>query len=106
VVTDAFRPDDALPGGIEAFRTGRAAEVVYWIPAHRALVAGDALLGDGEGGVRLCPRSWLPQGTTHATLAETLRPVLELPVERVLVSHGEPVLENGRRAIAAALTVE
>ena len=106
VVTDPFRPDDALPGGIEPFRTGRAAEVVYWIPPHRALVAGDALLGDGDGGVRLCPQSWLPQGTTHATLAETLRPVLELPVERVLVSHGEPVLENGGRALAAALAVE
>jgi glyoxylase-like metal-dependent hydrolase (beta-lactamase superfamily II) len=106
VVTDPFGPDDALPGGIEAFRTGRAAELVYWIPQHRALVAGDALLGDSEGGVRLCPESWLPQGTTHATLAQTLRPVLELPVEHVLVSHGEPVLGNGRRALAAALAVE
>lgn len=106
VVTDPFGLEDALPGGIEAFRTGRAAEVVYWISQHRALVAGDVLLGDGEGGVRLCPQSWLPQRTTHATLVETLRPVLELPVERVLVSHGEPVLDDGRRALTAALAVE
>jgi len=106
VVTDPFGPDDPLPGGIEAFRTGRAAEVVYWIPAHGALVVGDALLGDGKGGARLCPESWLPQGTTHATLAATLLPVLELPIERLLVSHGEPVLERGRHAIAAALAVE
>jgi hypothetical protein len=29
--------------------------------------------------------------------------VLELPVELVLVSHGEPVLANGRAAVARAL---
>jgi len=36
-------------------------------------------------------------------LREALAPLLELPVDRVLVSHGEPVLENGREAIARAL---
>ena len=39
----------------------------------------------------------------QAELRESLRPLLDLPVELVLVSHGEPVLENGREAIAAAL---
>jgi hypothetical protein len=29
--------------------------------------------------------------------------LLDLPIERVLVSHGEPVLSDGRRHIAAAL---
>ena len=106
IVTDAYRPDDDLPGGIGAFRTGRGAEVVFWLPEHRALVPGDVLLGDGEGGVRLCPRSWLPSGVTHATLADTLRPLLGLPVERVLVSHGEVVRSAGHRALAAALDVE
>jgi glyoxylase-like metal-dependent hydrolase (beta-lactamase superfamily II) len=105
-VTDPFRPDDALPGGVQAFPTARAAEVVYWIPEHRALVPGDALLGDGEGGVKMCPRSWLPERVDLGTLAESLRPLLDLPVERVLVSHGEPVLENGRSALARALVVK
>ena len=105
-VTDLFRPGDELPGGIAALPTARAAEVVFWIPQHRALVPGDVLLGDGEGGVRMCPESWLPEGTGHATLAASLRPLLELPVERVLVSHGEPVLTGGRDALAAALAVE
>ena len=104
IVTDAFRPGDPLPGGIEAHRTARATEVIYWIPEHRALVPGDVLLGDGRGGVRLCPESWLPSGTGHAQLAESLRPLLDLPVERVLLSHGEPVLEEGRDALAAPLT--
>ncbi len=93
-----FRPGETLPGGIEAFRSARRTEVVFWIPAHQALVPGDVLLGDGAGGVRMCPESWLPEKTGHRELAESLRPLLELPVRRILVSHGEPVLENGRDA--------
>jgi glyoxylase-like metal-dependent hydrolase (beta-lactamase superfamily II) len=103
-VTDPFGEGDALPGGVEAFPTVRAAEVVYWLPDHRTLVPGDVLLGDGSGGIRLCPRSWLPQGRTQAQLAESLRPLLELPVDRVLLSHGQPVLSDARGALAAALT--
>jgi hypothetical protein len=104
-VSDPFRPGDALPGGIQAFASGRRNEVLYWLPAHRTLVPGDVILGSDEGGVRLCPESWLPKGTTRATLAKGLEPLLALDVERILVSHGEPVLEGGRAAIAAALAV-
>ena len=98
-VTDAFRAGDELPGGIRAFQTARAAEVVYWLPGQRTLAVGDVLLGSP---LRLCPESWL--GTqTHDDLRESLRPVRELPVERVLVSHGDPVLSDGRAALEAAL---
>lgn len=106
VVTDAYRPGDPLPAGIEAVPSGRAAEVLFWLPDHRSLVAGDALIGSEGGGVRLCPASWLPAGTTPADLARALRPLLDLPVERLLLSHGEPVLEGAREALAAALRVE
>lgn len=102
-VTNAFVVGDELPGGIRAFDANRRDEVVYWIPEHRTLVTGDVLLGDRDGGVRLCPDSWLPNGVTPAAFRASLRPLLELPVERVLVSHGEPVLENGRDALARAL---
>lgn len=102
-VTDAFRPGDPLPAGIQALASGRSNEVVYWLPEHRALVTGDVILGDDEQGVRLCPESWLPAGTGHAELRRALRPLLELDVERVLVSHGEPVLERGGEALRAIL---
>ena len=61
------------------------------------------LLGDGDGGLRLCPPTWLPEKSSVAKVAESLRPLLELPVERVLVSHGEPVLDNASAALATAL---
>jgi hypothetical protein len=38
-----------------------------------------------------------------ADLATRLRPLLDLPIESVLVSHGEPVLTDGRAALADAL---
>jgi glyoxylase-like metal-dependent hydrolase (beta-lactamase superfamily II) len=102
-VTETFRPGDPLPGGIEALGTARRTEVVYWVPTYRTLVPGDVLLGDGSGGVRMCPESWLPERVGHAELAASLRPLLELPVDRVLVSHGEPVLRRARAALASAL---
>jgi hypothetical protein len=104
-VTNAFRAGDDLPGGIQAFQTARAAEVVYWLPQHASVVAGDVLLGAGakpratSAALRLCPERWLGKGT-HDDLRESLRPLLELPVERILVSHGEPVLRDGKRALA------
>ena len=107
-VTDPLRAGDELPGGIRAFQTARSAEVVYWLPDHRALVVGDVLLGAGakprptSDPLRLCPERWLGK-RTHDDLRRTLRPLLDLPVERVLVSHGTPILSGGKRALAAAL---
>jgi hypothetical protein len=98
-VTDVFRAGDELPAGIRAFRTARAAEVVYWLPEQRALAIGDVLLGSP---LRLCPAGWLGR-QTHDELRESLRPLLDLPVERVLVSHGEPVLDGGHAALSEVL---
>jgi glyoxylase-like metal-dependent hydrolase (beta-lactamase superfamily II) len=106
VPTAVFRPGDALPGGVEALATGRSTEVVYWIPVHRALVPGDVLLGAEGGGLRLCPPSWLPASVTHAKLREALTPLLDLPVQQVLVSHGEPVTFEARARLSEALTGE
>jgi glyoxylase-like metal-dependent hydrolase (beta-lactamase superfamily II) len=109
-VTDVAAPDAALPAGIQVLQTPRASEVVYWLPEQRAVVVGDVLLGAGakpratDDPLRLCPERWLGKGT-HADLRESLRPLLELPVERVLVSHGQPVLEDAQRELARVLAV-
>jgi glyoxylase-like metal-dependent hydrolase (beta-lactamase superfamily II) len=102
-VTNTFRPGEPLPGGAEGLATARGTEVVYWLPEHRALVADDVILGADEGRLRLCPESRLPENTGHAELRDSLAPLLKLPVERVVVSHGEPVLADGRDALAQAL---
>ena len=102
-VDETFGDGDRLPGGIEVKPTVHRAEELFWIPAHRALVAGDVLLGTGAGGIRVCPDSWLVPGVTGSMLRDALQPLLDLPVELVLVAHGEPVLRGGRDALAAAL---
>ncbi|MHB8532086.1 MAG: hypothetical protein ACYDC2_05145 [Solirubrobacteraceae bacterium] len=95
---------NAVPPGVVPKPLRGAGETLYWLAAAHTLVAGDRLLGDGHGGLRLCPESWL-QGVAvdRRGLARLMRPLLELPVERVLVSHGEPVLHDGRAALAHAI---
>jgi hypothetical protein len=81
-----------------------AGETMVWLAERRALVPGDRLLGDGRGGLRMCPDSWMRYlGLDQAGLAESLRPLLDLPVEAVVVSHGDPVLRDGRAKIAQAI---
>jgi glyoxylase-like metal-dependent hydrolase (beta-lactamase superfamily II) len=107
-VSHPFTADDPLPGGIEAFPTARPGEVVYWLPRQRAVAVGDVLLGAGAkprdtgAPLRLCPERWLGKAT-HDDLRESLAPLLDLPVARVLISHGKPVLRGGARALADAL---
>jgi glyoxylase-like metal-dependent hydrolase (beta-lactamase superfamily II) len=67
-----------------------------WIAEHRTLVFADALTApQGELLVWDCPA--LEQRALPA-----LRDLLELPFERVIVSHGDPV--HDRAAFERALT--
>jgi glyoxylase-like metal-dependent hydrolase (beta-lactamase superfamily II) len=102
-VTDVFRADEPLPAGLVAIESRPRSEVLLWEPRSRALIVGDALLGDGERGEGLhtCPASWLPESTDLADLRQSLRPLLDLPVELILPSHGAPVLANADRELAA-----
>lgn len=88
-----------VPDGIDEHPFPEAEESVFWLPQHATLIAGDVLNGDGKGG-------FVVFGGDEATttyLRTALPALLELPVERILVSHGEPVLENGLAALEAAL---
>jgi hypothetical protein len=105
-VTQRYGATDTVPSGVETIRIEAAGETMVWLPKPRALVPGDRILGDDAGGLRLCPQSWLGylrNGMTRAQLAEQLRPLLDLPIELVLVSHGEPVLDRGAEALARAI---
>lgn len=102
-VTHLYGDGDTLPAGIVGRATVHRAEGLLWIPEHRALAAGDILLGTREGGVRVCPDSWLRPGVTPEQLREGLRPLLDLPVELLLLAHGTPVRHDARAALEQAL---
>lgn len=93
-----------LPAGVESIVLRGAGETMFWLPEHRTLVAGDRILGAPGGGLRLCPESWLRWvRVDREGLRTVLAPVLELPVQRVLVSHGGPVLDDGGAALRECL---
>lgn len=102
-VTDVFRAGDPLPAGLVAIESRPRSEVMLWEPRSRALIAGDALLGDGERGEGLhtCPASWLPESTDLADLRRSLHPLLDLPIELILPSHGAPVLTGAGEQLAS-----
>jgi hypothetical protein len=107
-IVAADAAEATLPGGIAPYQTARAAEAVYWLPDHRAVAVGDVLLGAGakpratDEPLRLCPERWLGK-PSHEDLRASLRPLLDLPVEHVLVSHGRPVVGNGKRELERVL---
>ena len=105
-LTKRYDASSTEPDGVETIEIPGAAETMVWIEEHRALVPGDRILGDRPPGLRMCPESWLRylDGYTREDLRRALRErLLELPVEMVLVSHGEPVLRDGRRELERAL---
>ncbi|MDQ2967701.1 MAG: hypothetical protein M3R37_05200 [Actinomycetota bacterium] len=104
-LTRRYDAPTALPESVEALEIQGAGETIFWIPEHGALVPGDRILGDRPPGLRMCPESWLRHlgGYTQKNLRAGLQPLLDLPVEMVLVSHGEPVLRNGHAELVRAL---
>jgi len=89
-VTRTFAGRDVLPGGVEAIAMHHMREAAFWIPAHRALVFGDSLLGY-EDGVALCPESWLKEGETQSEQRASVERALDAKKPRLLLlTHGGP----------------
>jgi hypothetical protein len=106
----AFEPGDALPGGVSAHRIGkpRRQETPLLLPSHRALVFGDAVAEVG-GELRVWSDRRVDADVSrfyHERFNPTLEALLGLDFDRVLVTHGQPVLAGGREALEAALQAE
>ena len=91
--------------GIRAhsFGSPRRAELPFELPSHRALAFGDVVVETGGGALRVWAWGSAKQPWWDERFIPTLRPLTELDVERVLVTHGEPVLRGGAMAVTAAL---
>ncbi len=80
------RPGDELPGGLLALSDGRGGvETPVYLPEQRAIVFADGMTAPG-GVLRVWHSPALEKWGLPA-----LRGMLDLPLEHVLVSHGEPV---------------
>ncbi len=87
--------------GVLAVDAARKDEVALWLEGARAVVLGDAVLGDQHGGLRISP--WYKDDEVRERTRLALLPLLDLPIAIVLPSHGNPVLEGGREALEKAL---
>ena len=92
---------DEVPAGVEVFLPdgNEEGQAFFFIREHRTLVTGDMFSGTGgRFHVYISPEEPNPE----AFLAWLPR-LLELPIERVLIAHGEPVLSDGVARIREAL---
>jgi glyoxylase-like metal-dependent hydrolase (beta-lactamase superfamily II) len=81
-----YSPGDRLPFGADVFRGHKPNDTVLWLEAQRAVISGDTLVDFGDG-LEINER-WLRPGVTREEVAAGLRPLLALPVEHVLATHG------------------
>ena len=95
-----YAAGDRLDVGVEAFPGQKPNDMVLWVESHRAVIVGDTLPDFGDG-LHINPR-WLDPDMTREQVVEGLRPLLDLPVEHVLATHGGPY---DRDALERALSL-
>jgi hypothetical protein len=96
-----------LPAGVTAHRIGkpRRHEMPLHVPSHGALVFGDAVAEmDGRLVVWATDRvDAKVERFYRERFNPTLEPLLELDFDSVFVTHGQPLLDGGKKALKDAL---
>jgi hypothetical protein len=92
----------SLPAGVEEIAVEGADErqVAYFIRPHAALVVAEIFAVDIHGELLVCASPGLERAEE---LEASLDRVMELPIERLVVSHGEPVLADAKARMREAL---
>jgi hypothetical protein len=100
----AFRFGDELPGGVVACEVDSISpdEGALHIPAHAALVCADGVIRmDADGPLQFVPDALMDDPEeTKAGLRAAYASLLDLDFDRLLLAHGRPILDGGKRALA------
>jgi glyoxylase-like metal-dependent hydrolase (beta-lactamase superfamily II) len=101
----AVRPLAEAPAGVEAFAIGRPrrTETPLWLPSHRAVAVGDAVVTTPTGELRMwCQEPVTPQRAAFYAqrFAPTLQPLIDRRPLHVLTTHGEPQLDDASNVLA------
>jgi hypothetical protein len=96
-----------LPAGITAHAIGkpRRHEMPFHLPSHKALAFGDAV-AQVDGKLVVWATATVDDKVERfhrERFNPTLEPLLELDFDRVLVTHGTPVMKDGRKRLRSAL---
>jgi glyoxylase-like metal-dependent hydrolase (beta-lactamase superfamily II) len=89
---------DQLPRGVEAIELdGEPQQVVFFIRDHATLVTGDVLSGTG-GKLHVFVDEADPE-----RLLPSLAALADLPIEQVIIPHGDRIASDGAARIRAAV---
>jgi hypothetical protein len=108
---EVLEPGGDGPAGVRAFAIGRPVrgERPLWLPSHRAIAFGDAVVTTPSGDLRV----WAQQRPDerrvrwyHDRFNPTLEPLVALRPQRILTTHGAPVVAGGSAALRGALAGE
>ena len=89
---------DEIPHGVEAIELdGEPDQVVFFIREHATLVSGDVLSGTG-GRLHI-----FVDAADPLRLLPALDALADLPIEQVIIPHGELILSDGAARLRAAV---
>jgi len=94
-----FAAGDRLDVGVDVLPGQKPNDTVLWVASHGAVVAGDTLVDFGNG-LEINQR-WLDDEMPRERVVAGLSPLLDLPVEHMLATHGVPY---DRATLERALT--
>jgi len=94
-----FAAGDRLDVGVDVLPGQKPNDTVLWVGSHGAVVAGDTLVDFGNG-LEINQR-WLDDEMPRERVVAGLSPLLDLPVEHMLATHGVPY---DRATLERALT--
>ena len=108
---DAAIGEAPLPAGLESIAIAglspgeRAVVLAPW----RAAYFADAVIGAGDGKLRVAPPTWAPKtdearAAYDASFRSSLRAVVALDPAIAIPSHGAPALSHGRAVLEDALS--
>jgi hypothetical protein len=104
-------PGTPGPAGVVAHAIGRPrrGETPLWLPSHDAVAFGDAVVTTPEGELRMWCQEDLDdrrRAFYRDRFAPTLQPLADRAPQRVLTTHGAPILRDGADALRAAAAAE
>ncbi|HKY59971.1 MAG TPA: hypothetical protein VJP59_03075 [Gemmatimonadota bacterium] len=106
VTAEPFEHGEVLAGGIEALAVPGFTpdETALHVPAAGGgLAFADVLIRDGRGPLGYAPDGWYGDDPepAKARVVEAARALLALDFRHLLLTHGEPIVEDGKEALKA-----
>lgn len=92
---------DELPAGVEAIRpSGDPNQALFFLPEFRTLFTGDVFSGTGGHFHVFIDEEDVDEPEPYI---DSLERLADLPIDKVLIAHGESIFENGAERIREAV---